>query len=223
MSTQVDGDAPAGGRAQAAQRLAEVAVHEERRRLALQMHDTVGAMLFSIGASVQQLRDEDDIPPGVRDRLAGIAQQANEAVDTLRRSLRALYAPGRSVPLAVALHDDCRAFEERTGIPAQLVDLTDVPDIPVRSSVVLAETGREALRNVEKHAGAQSVVVTVAALGGRVTVTVVDDGVGLAGARDDGAGLGLAAARERLTETGGGLRLEDNDDGGLTLRAWVPL
>lgn len=211
--------APSGS---AASNLVERAVHEERRRLALEMHDTVGAMLFSIGAGLRQLRDEDGLAPACRERLAAIAQQANEACDTLRRSLRSMYTPVPAEPLDATLRDGCQAFEQRTGVPAQLIDLTDVPPLAVPAARALTDTAREALRNVEKHARAASVVVTVAALAGRVTVTVVDDGVGLAGATDDHTGLGLAASRERLGQVGGGLRVQDNEEGGCTLSAWVP-
>ena len=210
--------------AERSRHMAEVAVHEERRRLAMEMHDTVGAMLFAIGVSTRRLAEEEDIPPALRCRLAAINRQANEAVATLRRSLRALYTPAEVLALDVALRADCRAFEERTGIPARLIDLTDVPTGSEARTKALVDTAREALLNVEKHACAHSVVVTVAALAGRVTVNVVDDGVGCVGANGDGVrlGLGLAAASERLERVGGGLRLEDNDEGGLTVRAWVP-
>lgn len=210
--------------AERARRLAEVAVTEERRRLALQMHDTVGAMLFAIGASARKLVEEDGVPPQLRSRLVAISQQANQAVDTLRRSLRALYTPAQELPLDVAVSADCRAFEERAGVSARVIYLTDVPHLPGPATRAIVDAVREALLNVEKHAHAASVVITVAARRGRVTVTVVDDGMGRAGSKraKSGSGLGLSAAAERLGRVGGGLRLEDNEEGGLTVRAWVP-
>jgi signal transduction histidine kinase len=206
--------------AQRARRMAEAAVHEERRRLAVHMHDNVGAMLFSIGASVRQLLGEDDLPPRVRDGLVNIAQQANSAGENLRRSLRALYTPTHDLNLDVAASADCQAFEQRTGIATRLIQLTDVPDLRSAVNLCLIEALREALHNVEKHAHAQSVVVTLACRRGRVMLTVVDDGVGLA-AQSDGAGLGIAATSERLGRLGGGFSVEQNDEGGITARAWV--
>lgn len=214
-----EGDGWAAERAQA---LAEAAVHEERRRLALQMHDTVGAMLFGIGASVRKLLLADGIPPELRDGLVSIARQANQAVDSMRRSLLALYTPPEEA-LDEAVVSHCRAFEGRTGVCARLIHLTDVPTLAPASSLALSGAVREALLNVEKHARARSVVVTLACRKGRVTVTVVDDGVGLgASVGGDRFGMGLAAASERLADVGGGFRVEDNDEGGVTVRAWVP-
>ncbi len=206
--------------AERARRLAEAAVHEERRRLAIQMHDSVGAMLFTIGASVRKLLEEEALPPHLRDRLASVAQQANVAGDNLRRSLRALYTPTEDLTLEVAVTADCRAFEERTGIRTRLIQLTDIPALCAASTRTLVEALREALLNVEKHAGADSVVVTLGTRRGRVMLTVVDDGAGLAGA-GDGAGLGIAATAERLGRLGGGFSVEGNEEGGATARAWV--
>jgi signal transduction histidine kinase len=207
-----------------ARRLAEAAVHEERRRLASQMHDSVGAMLFTIGASVRKLLEEEGLPPHLRDRLATVAQQANVAGDNLRRSLRALYTPTEDLALEVAVTADCRAFEERTGIVTRLVQLTDIPALGAPTTRTLVEAFREALLNVEKHAGADSVVVTLGIRRGRVVLTVVDDGKGLpsADARPgDGVGLGIAANAERLARLGGGFSVEGNEEGGATARAWV--
>jgi signal transduction histidine kinase len=55
-----------------------------------------------------------------------------------------------------------------------------------------------------------------------VTVAVNDDGVGPPAGRDDRAGLGLAAATDRLGRVGGYLTVGRNDDDGVTVRAWVP-
>src|SRR6266699_6230301 len=74
--------------AERARHHAEVAVQEERRRLALERHDSVGAMLFAIGAGVRGLGGEPALDPRVRSRLAAIELQAGEASATLRLSLQ---------------------------------------------------------------------------------------------------------------------------------------
>src|SRR5205814_7651174 len=65
--------------AERARHAAEVAVYEERRRVALDLHDTVGAMLFTLGAGIRRLGDEPDLDEAVRARLTAIEQQAAEA------------------------------------------------------------------------------------------------------------------------------------------------
>jgi signal transduction histidine kinase len=208
--------------AERARHTAEVAVHEERRRLALQLHDTVGAMLFTIGAGVHKLSDDLALHPDLRAQLETIERQAAEAAAVFRESLQALHAPPDSVALAVALRADCRAFEDRTGTPTRLLVLDDLPALHASRTGALAAAVREALLNVEKHARASSVLVSAFRTRDGVTVAVNDDGVGPPAGRDDRAGLGLAAATDRLGRVGGYLTVGRNDDDGVTVRAWVP-
>jgi signal transduction histidine kinase len=208
--------------AERARHSAEVAVLEERRRLAMQLHDTVGAMLFTIGAGVRSLGDDLARHPDLRARLETIERQAADAAAVFRESLDALHAPPEAVALAVALRADSRGFEERTGIPVRLLVLDDLPPLHASRSSALASAVREALLNVEKHARAGSVLVSVFASRDGVAVAVHDDGVGPPSEGQDRGGLGLAAATERLERVGGHLTMGRNDDGGVTVQAWVP-
>jgi signal transduction histidine kinase len=205
--------------AERARHAAEVAVHEERRRLALELHDTVGAMLFTIGAGIRRLGAEPGLDDEVRSRLSVMGQQAVEAAAALRGSLRMLSAPPEQVALGVAVREHCRAFQERTTIPARVITLTELPPLPPARIAALADATREGLLNVEKHAQAQSVVVSLFATGNGVAVTVSDDGVGLHGGE---SGLGLAAVSDRLARVGGSVTVAPNDDGGVTVQAWAP-
>jgi len=201
---------------------AEVAVYEERRRVALDLHDTVGAMLFTLGAGIRRLGDEPSLDDAVRDRLSTLEEQAMAAAATLRGSLRVLNAAPEQVALSVALREHCGAFQERTGTSARMIILTELPTLPRSRISALADAAREALFNVEKHAGAQSVVVSVFATNDGVGVAVSDDGSGLIERPLSGAGLGLPATADRLARVGGTLSIAGNDDGGVTLQAWVP-
>src|SRR5262249_29980165 len=158
--------------AERARHAAEVAVHEERRRLALELHDTVGAMLFTLGAGIRRLGLEPNLDEEVKARLVKIEEQAVEASAALRGSLRALNAPPGQVALPVALREHCKAFQERSGVSARMVTLTDLPVLGESRIRALADAAREALLNVEKHAQASSVVVSVFAVREGVAVSV---------------------------------------------------
>jgi signal transduction histidine kinase len=201
---------------------AEVAVHEERRRLALQLHDTVGAMLFTIGAGVRKLSDDAVEDPVLRAQLRAIERQASDAAAVFRESLQALHASPEAVALAVGLRADCRGFSERAGVPARLLLLDELPPLHSSRARVLADVVREALLNVEKHARANSVLVSVFCANDGVTVAVADDGVGVRSSDSERPGLGLAALADALGRIGGYLTVGGNDDGGVTVRAWVP-
>ncbi|WP_239382217.1 sensor histidine kinase, partial [Frankia sp. CIT1] len=165
--------------AERTQHAADVAAHEERRRLALELHDSVGAMLFTLGAGIRSLSTIPGLDQDVRTRLSTIEQQAAETTAALRDSLRVLSAPPEQVALGVALREHCRAFSDRTTITAQVITLTELPTLPRSHIQALADAVREALLNVEKHARAHSVVISIFTLRGGVAVTVSDDGVGL--------------------------------------------
>ncbi|MGI5404417.1 GAF domain-containing protein [Streptomyces sp. CA-135486] len=208
--------------AERARHAAEVAVHEERRRLALELHDTMGAMLFSLGAGIRTLADELSAEHTVQARLSDLEEQAVQAAAALRVSLYALNAPPEQVALGVALRGDCRAFQERTGVIARLVIVTEVPVLAAAPIKALTNAIREALLNVEKHARARSVVVSVFTLSGGVCVTIADDGVGLPPTGRHSHGLGLSAMSDRLGRVGGKVHVFRNEDGGVTVQAWVP-
>lgn len=208
-----------------ARRNQEVAAQAERQRMSVELHDSLGAMLFTIAAHMHAVRA--DYPDGdpLAARLEALENQIGEAGRALRECIREMHtvADGRLLPVAV--HHDCEALRRRTGLAVTCLDLGTVPDLdPDRHDALVAFT-REALLNVEKHAAASNVVVTVAAHDGAVQVTVVDDGLGIGAAPTSAAssGLGLAACADRLGRVGGGLAVRGNDDRGVTVRGWIPV
>ncbi len=209
--------------AERARHAAEVAVHEERRRVALDLHDSVGAMLFTLRAGLQRLSDEPRLDEDIRTRVNALDQQAVDAAAALRGSLRVLSAPPEEVALGVALREHCRAFQDRTGVNARVITLTELPTLPTSRIKVLTDAAREALLNVEKHADARSVVVSVFTLRDGVAMTVSDDGAGLDSDPVRADGLGLASIAEQVARVGGTVTLSTNDDSGVTLQAWVPM
>jgi signal transduction histidine kinase len=208
--------------AERARHAAEVAVHEERRRMALELHDTVGAMLYTLGAGIRRLGAEAQLDAQTRARVSAIEQQAAEAAVALRGSLRVLSAAPEQVALGVALREHCTAFQQRTGTTVRMIMLTELPALPASRVKALADAAREALLNAEKHAQANSVVVTAFAQLDGVAVTISDDGIGFDASSPLPVGLGLTSMSDRLARVGGTATITRNDDGGLTVQAWVP-
>lgn len=208
-----------------AREMVDVAVHEERRHLALTIHDSVGARLFSIGAAARDLEHEEESAPALRARLKYVEQQVAKAAAQLRQALRSLSEVPQEVALGVALRAECRALEERTGLKAGCVVLGDLPALDEGRAKVLMQAAREALLNVEKHAQARSVVVSLHSSDGGVSLVVADDGVGLGGStveRPYSGGLGLEGTSDRLARVGGEVVVSTNEDGGCTMRVWMP-
>jgi signal transduction histidine kinase len=217
------------------------ALAAERQRIAIALHDSVGALLFGIGAEVRDLQGDADAPPQLVAKLRAVEARVAETAAVFRQSLAALDDVTPDQSLTATLRGDCEAFARRTGVVARCVALTDLPALdPSRCTAVVAVV-REALVNVEKHARATSVVVSLVTAADGVAVAVADDGLGwpddvhgnesvteFAGRRPQGAspesssGMGLKGCYDRVARIGGALSVVGNEDGGLTVRAWVP-
>lgn len=201
------------------------AVAAERQRMQTSLHDTVGAMLFSIGAQVRDLRSTLPDNPLLRTRLGQLESDVSAASLALREALLALAetSPERALPIELAEH--CRSFRARTGVPARLVQLGEVRALDAERTALLVGAVREGLLNAEKHACAGAVVVSLGEADGEVHVAVADDG----SPSDDGpvavagAGLGVRMLVERAARLGGRVSLVHDEDGGSTLRMQLPL
>lgn len=208
----------------------ETAIAAERRRMQASLHDSVGAMLFSIGVQVRDLRSTLPDNPVLRTRLGRLESDVSAATLALREALLSLAesSPERALPVELAEH--CRSFEARTGIPARLVQLSALRPLDAERTALLVGAVREGLLNVEKHADAGTVVVSVGEVDDGVLVAVADDGVtrlaepmgGMDGTSGDGAGIGVRMLAERAARVGGRVSLVHDEDGGTTLRMLLP-
>ncbi len=212
--------------AEQAQLKATQAIQEERQRMALDLHDSVGAMLFAITAGVRSVV-ESTSDATLHSRLSTIEDQAREAATTLRESLRALQSPVEQLALGSALQAAIGAFELRSAVNARLVMLDVLPPLGDRAIRTLIAAAKEGLLNVEKHAGATDVVVTLGCSGDGIAMAITDNGSGIdeeaadEARREPDRGFGLAAIEKALGEVGGWLQVSHNPEGGTTFRAWV--
>ena len=207
--------------AERARHSAELAVHEERRRVAVELHDTVGALLYAIGTGLRGLREPATAGTDLADRVTALEAQATQASQLLRDALRALHASPTELALSAAVQAECRGLEERTGLRTHVITIGELPPLGRERLGPIIRATREALRNVEKHARAQSVAVTISADEDEVVVAVTDDGAGF----DPGpatTGIGLASSAESLAAVGGTLDVQANPDGGTRWRARIP-
>ncbi|HEY3240643.1 MAG TPA: histidine kinase, partial [Acidimicrobiia bacterium] len=124
----------------------------ERQRIAEELHDSVGQLLFAIGTSARRLRpDAGGAPPSAQVGRE-IEGQAAEASSRLRHALGMLgpQTPEECLPVAVRI--DVEAFSHRSGVPAHLVVMGQPRGIAPDETCALLNVVREALHNVAKHA-----------------------------------------------------------------------
>ena len=217
--------------------LAELAVAEERNRVARDMHDILGHSLTVIAVKAELAGRLLELAP------EKAAQEISDLEDLARGALvdvRATVSGHRGVNVITELAN-ARTALTAAGIAAELPGATD--SVRAGDHELFGWVLREGITNVVRHSGAERCTVT---LGPRF-LQVDDDGVGPVGAdRPEGGepsgadlqrtaagapwhqgaggpagGTGLRGLRERVQEAGGALSIGRSDTGGFRLRLTV--
>lgn len=204
----------------------QLAVAEERNRLAREMHDALGHRLT---VAVVQLEGAQRLIPSNPERSASMIEamraQLKQALTELRQTVSALRSPENgSVPgsLATAVTHLTQTFQEATGLPVHLQLPDDVPLLPEAHRLALYRAAQESLTNVQRHAHARQAWLSLAADDESVTLTVADDGQGFSSEVADGR-FGLIGLRERAKQLGGLLTLGVAEQGGAKLTLQLPI
>jgi signal transduction histidine kinase len=202
----------------------ELAVAEERNRLAREMHDTLGHRLT---VSAVQLEGAQRLIPGNPERAAEmvgtVREQVREALGELRSAVATLREPlATDLPINVALQRLADSFDEATRLEVNLELPADLPKFSNAQRLAIYRAAQEALTNVQRHAQAQRVWVNLVVQEDCVALKVSDDGVGFPKDKKEAA-FGLHGMRERAAHLGGELRLETGKLGGAQVVFILPL
>jgi signal transduction histidine kinase len=207
-------------------RAEQLAVTEERNRLAREIHDTLaqafaGIVLHSevLGASLPAGR------PRCAKALSQIQKLARSGLEEARRSVQALRPKaldGNTLP--EALRQATMRLNDDAKLSCQFRQRGKKIHLSGEIQNELFRIGQEALTNVVKHAQAKSVCITLVSQLQRVTLSIKDDGIGFATAKpqDQSNGFGMGTMRERAQGIGGQLRVESRPGRGTTIRVEVP-
>jgi signal transduction histidine kinase len=201
------------------QRTEEVAVLEDRERIARDLHDKVIQRLFATGMTLQTMlpvTGRDD----VSDRINATVDELDVTIREIRSTIFALQAPvGRGLRVSIfALIDGAR---EVLGFSPELhMDGPIDTLVSENAAEHLLAVLQEALSNIAQHAGASHVNVTVE-VGTDVVVRVTDNGKGLPTPRE--SGRGLHNIEDRAATMGGDLSVSDLATGGTIVEWRVPV
>ena len=201
------------------QRVEQLAVLEDRERIARDLHDKIIQRLFATGLDLQgmlpsQARDDLD------DRITHAADDLDETIREIRTTIFALQAP-RKRGLRVDVFAVVDVARESLGFAPRL-RFTGPVDSVVSDTVAehLLAALEEALSNVVQHAGASRVEVSVEA-GTDLLLRVVDNGTGLPTSYTPGRGL--HNLEDRAGRLGGGFTASRAPAGGTVIEWRVPL
>lgn len=204
---------------------ARVAVLEERRRLARELHDAVSQSLYSLTLFAEAgrrhlSRGELDQAEENLERLAQTSQETFREMRLLVHELRPLELEERG--LEGALRRRLEAVEGRTGVEFDL-EIENGLVLPGRQEEALYRVAQEALNNTLRHARAKRVVISVTREDSTTRLEVRDDGIGFDPLAAGRGGLGLRSIRERVDRIDGSLDVDSRPGGGTRIVVHVPV
>jgi signal transduction histidine kinase len=199
------------------------AVDKARKRFASELHDDALQKLTAVELQLERLTAPDNQSEAVINEVQGLLAQTEDA---LRRLLFEVRPPSLEIPGAFeeTVRDRVTMLRSLTGIEAE-VDLDISDDLSYEFKSMVYRQVTEALSNVEKHAAATRVQVTLKMVDGAVHGLVVDDGRGfVVSERDHLPGhLGLLALNERALLSGGWTKIESEPGIGTRVEFWMPV
>ena len=194
----------------------------ERRRLARELHDSVGQTLSALGMSLDLARASATVPE-VRARLNDsitLVENTLQAIESVMADLRPPLLEEFGLGAALARHVE--QFSRRTGIEVAFADEAkeSARGVRLETAIALFRIVQEALNNVAKHAAAKQVRLTLALDGPDAVVSVIDDGRGFdraTAARSER--FGMRTMRERAEAVGGRIDVSSSPGKGTSVMA----
>src|SRR4051794_4432638 len=219
----------------------EMAIVEERNRLAREIHDGLGGVLSSVVIQSEYLLNMIDgsevrsrlqgtnearaaILPTIRKELSDLHSAAEDSMDELRRSLRMMK---EDFDLVATLSDYCKLASGRHRIDVRFSRVGRERQVGPESSLALFRVLQEAIANVARHCGKGTAVeVALSFAAERATLRIRDRGKGFTVPADPAAlsrdgHYGLANMRERARKVAGEIRMASEPGKGTTIELTV--
>jgi PAS domain S-box-containing protein len=195
---------------------------DERRRLARELHDSVGQILsalsMNIGAVQSQAHKLDAVGARAISENQQLVQQASNEIRTLSYLL---HPPLLEIAgLASALRWYVDGYSERSQIQVDLEIPAAFRRLPDHTELAVFRIVQECLTNIHRHSGSSTATIRIQQDGSHLTVEVRDNGKGIPLQKQrelmdpsHGGGVGFGGIRERLRQLGGTLMIQSNGTG----------
>jgi signal transduction histidine kinase len=208
-----------------AEQARELAISEERNRVAREIHDSLGHYLVVVNVQLEaagKLLDRD--PEKAREAVARAKTSASETLSEVRRSVRALKPLAMEKRTALgALAALAREFGDM-GIAVSFEVAGQERYLSPETELLLYRALEEGLTNALKYSGGSRVEAKLAFEPSGVRLTVADNGRGTSGNVEGlgGTGFGIPGLEERASALGGRVSAADADGGGFVLEVELP-
>ncbi|HHO56106.1 MAG TPA: hypothetical protein ENK21_06925 [Trueperaceae bacterium] len=208
----------------------ELAVSEERRRIAREIHDGVAQTLAFSALQLDLVNKliEKDSEKAIS-KITDIKSTLRELIKELRRSIFALRPVDLdSHGLAETVRRYCRDYGEQNDVKVD-VNIERLPKLSKKLEITVFRIFQEAMHNVAKHARANNINISlIYSSNGNVELNIIDDGQGfdLASVSDrvtTAGGLGLKNMQERVEKLGGSFSIKSQKGQGTSIKTSIPV
>jgi PAS domain S-box-containing protein len=207
------------------------AQEEERKRIAGEIHDSLGACLsgikFKVEDALQKIGETSKDATASLRTVIPVIQEGIEECRRLQMDLRPAMLD--DLGLLPTLSWFCRTFQTiYSGIRVDREVSIEESEVPDSLKIVAFRVTQEAMNNIAKHSKADTVRLSLRKIDDRLELMLEDNGRGfdlekVLGSERTKRGLGLSSMRERTELSGGSFRIESTEGKGTAIRAWWPL
>jgi ligand-binding sensor domain-containing protein/signal transduction histidine kinase len=205
---------------------AQQALENERRRIARDLHDELGARLTSIAINGELTVQQNQLPATTKSEVRALVGDVRRLISTTDEIIWTTDPENDTLTnLATYLGDYVERTLTTSGVAYRLDVAPDLPDLPVaaqsRHNLLLAV--KETMNNALRHASPKMIRLAVAGQDGRLTVTIADDGRGFDPAAPPRRGKGLNNIRSRMELIQGRAEITSATGQGTTVILSMPL
>jgi PAS domain S-box-containing protein len=196
---------------------------DERRRLARELHDSVGQIMAALSMNLAVVQSQahklDTLGARAVQENAQLVQQASTEIRTLSHLLHPPLLEIAGLVSALRWYVD--GFSERSNIKVDLELPSDFPRLPNDTELAIFRIVQECLTNIHRHSRSSTAAIRILQKGSRLLVQVQDNGRGIPQPKQlelmdsSRGGVGLGGIRERLRQLGGTLEITSNGGGTL--------
>jgi PAS domain S-box-containing protein len=201
-----------------------LAQEEERKRIARELHDDLSQKVAHLAFETSNLvLATPALPEETKKSICNLQTRIAELGKDIRHISHRLHPSIlEDLGLVAALSELCEDFSARTKIHV-VFEQTEIPgDLPVEVAACLYRLAQEALHNVQKHARASQVQLTVSGSPEKIGLCIQDDGIGFT-AGSSHRSLGIVSMKERVRLVEGEFSIHSQPGQGTTITVIVPL
>ncbi|MGB6596987.1 MAG: PAS domain S-box protein, partial [Candidatus Acidiferrum sp.] len=190
---------------------------EERRRIALELHDSVGQNLAALGMTLARLEDDAKHDPT---RFSESIKDAKDMIQKLTQEIRTTsYLLHPPMLDELGLRSALRWYTEGLAKRSELSIEVNIPDdlerLAPEMELAIFRLVQESLTNIHRHSGSKTAVIRVAREGDKIYAEVQDRGTGMSQERfaevqSQTVGVGIRGMKERVRQLCGELTIDSN-------------